>query len=133
MHKYSLSWIEKLFFGEIFDGNLFYTLQDSLEVVKMVNCSGLWDLGAGIVLPIQNEEDALIRKAIQVQLSINKFCKSLKYTKLILESYNCLVLSNADAYGIDIIWKSSWKYSDVLTKWSNELSILYPWNGEFNR
>jgi hypothetical protein len=120
----NLSWFKKWRLIGITDhSSLFYTISESLGVLKDVDESIIWRYGGGISLPIKEPNSIEIEKAIDIQIGIKK-----NLIEAIM-CYKCVVIANRDGYGVNVIWSSSWEFSKEITDWAIKLTDKYKWEG----
>lgn len=120
----SLSWLKRQkLIGITNNSALFYTISESLEVLKDIEGSIIWRYGAGISLPIREPKSINIEKAIDIQIGIkNNLIEAIS-------CYKCIVIANRDGYGVNVIWRNDWEFSEETKDWANQLADKYKWDG----
>ncbi|HEX9059027.1 MAG TPA: hypothetical protein VF941_02515 [Clostridia bacterium] len=123
--KCKLSWLERWMLMGITEGNtLFYNVSDSLGMLRNVNESIIWRYGAGISLPVKEPGNCDIEKAIKIQIDIRRnLFKAVMF-------YGCVVISNRDGYGVNLIWYDEWEFAREINEWAINLAGHHKWFGE---
>lgn len=121
----NLSWLQKWNLKGICDStSLFYAVSKSPKLVEKVNETILWCYGAGLAIPINDENESKLRKVIEMQTNLKK-----RLVIDIINEFKCIVLANKDGYGVDVIWNTNWEYARDTLEWAKELTTKYRWEG----